>query len=175
MKNLSIDFDVFGNEDTGSSRLRAWRIAEQLRRMGHNATVGQNESADICVFQKNRNFKRLAQAKRKDSLIVFDFDDNYLIDDVGTKNDVLRFINFADVVTVGSQLLFDIAQTYHPRVYLFENPLDIIDSDNIKQQYYWEAKARLVRKPLQPASALRAQSSLGSNYYYQGWRYRVVS
>lgn len=141
MKSLAINFDLFGNERTGSSRLRGYKLAAQLQRMGHRATIGKTSTpVDIKVFQKNRNFAQLAAAKKQGALAVFDFDDNYLLQDVGTKNDAIRMMNFADVVTVGSQLLYETAIRYHDRVYLFENPLDVRDETTRKANHEWQQR-----------------------------------
>ena len=79
MKSLTRDFDLFGDARTASSRLRGYKIAEQLNASGHTATIGRGGNVDIKVFQKNRNFAKLAEARKQEALTVFDFDDNYLL------------------------------------------------------------------------------------------------
>ena len=140
MKSLAIDFDLFGDARTASSRLRGYKIAEQLNASGHTATIGRGGNVDIKVFQKNRNFAKLAEARKQEALTVFDFDDNYLLHDVGTKNDVIRMMNFSDVVTVGSQSLFESATLYHDKVYLFENPLDVQNEETVKSGHDWQER-----------------------------------
>ena len=140
MKSLAIEFDLFGDARTASSRLRGYKIAEQLNALGHTATIGRGGTPDIKIFQKNRNFVQLAEARKQQALTVFDFDDNYLLQDVGTKNDAIRMMNFADVVTVGSRLLYDTATLYHDKVYLFENPLDVQNEATVKSGHEWQER-----------------------------------
>jgi hypothetical protein len=138
MTSLKIKFTLFGKEDTASSRLRGFRLVRELNKLGHSAVIEGKDAADIYVFQKSLNFAGLAEAKNNGALVVYDLDDNYLLEGVGTKNDVLRFINFADVVSAGSDLLVDTARRYHQSVYLFENPVDVIDENKHKQNHEWQ-------------------------------------
>jgi len=92
---------------------------------GHDATVNGRSVKPIEVFQKVRPLDRVTSAHRGGSFTVYDFDDNYLLEDVGTRDDVLRFINRVHMVTVGSTELLEAVAPYHERVHLFENPLDV--------------------------------------------------
>ncbi|MFT4037600.1 MAG: hypothetical protein QM692_05420 [Thermomicrobiales bacterium] len=125
MTRRRINFDTFGDRATASSRLRAWMLADELQHAGHAATVNGALDVDIQVFQKRRDAARLRTAKGHGARIVFDFDDHYLLEDSGARDDILAFMNLADVVTVGSQELLEHASRYHRHVVLFENPLDI--------------------------------------------------
>lgn len=124
--NLSINFTTFGDETTASSRLRAFKMAEALRKLGHSASVNvaTGEPCDIQVFQKVRDLKTLRAAHRMDSLTVYDFDDHYLLGDSGARDDIVHFMNLVDLVTVGSRALLEDASRFHDRVVLFENPID---------------------------------------------------
>jgi SAM-dependent methyltransferase len=135
-----INFDMFGDREQASSRLRAWMLADQLQALGHQVTVNGPLEVEIQVFQKRRDAKRLSKAKSNGARIVFDFDDNYLLDDVGAKDDVLAFMNQADVVTVGSRDLLERARRYHENVVLFENPLDVLPGSGQKTDYRWNEK-----------------------------------
>jgi predicted O-methyltransferase YrrM len=135
MKTLRINFDSFGDREKASSRLRAWMVADQLRTMGHEVSVNGSLDVDIQVFQKRRDVKRLQTAKRNGARIVFDFDDHYLLDDVGAKDDMLAFMNQSEIVAVGSQALLEEARRYHDHVILFENPLDVSPGSVPKSDY----------------------------------------
>ena len=137
MKPQRVNFDVFGDREIASSRLRGWMIADQLRATGHHATVNGPLNVEVQVFQKRRDSKRLQTAKANGARIVYDFDDNYLLDNVGSKDDILAFMNQADVVTVGSRDLFECASRYHDHVILFENPLDVLPNSGAKAEYSW--------------------------------------
>lgn len=94
----------------------------------------------IEVFQKVRPLERLKNARRRNSFVIYDFDDNYLLDDVGTRDDILRFINLVDMVTVGSAALRDSVRPYHDRVHLFENPLDTDDDALPRAAVGWQGR-----------------------------------
>ncbi|HEX2088124.1 MAG TPA: hypothetical protein VHF89_20725 [Solirubrobacteraceae bacterium] len=126
MARLTINFTPFGDLTQASARLRAWNLAEELRLQGHAAAVNGAGIGDVEVFQKVRPHDRLAAARRRPrTLTVYDIDDHYLLDDVGTKDDVVRFLNLVDLVTVGSEELLGAVSAWHPDVRLFENPLDV--------------------------------------------------
>ncbi|MEI6351273.1 MAG: hypothetical protein WCP06_09215 [Verrucomicrobiota bacterium] len=132
MGKKSIHFELWRDENTGSSRLRGYALARELRNRGYHVSMACFPSpklpeADIFVFQKVvPTLERLAELKSAGKRILFDIDDNYLLDDVGKKRDILSFINAVDLVVVGSNLLLETFQAYHDRVVLFENPLDIL-------------------------------------------------
>lgn len=132
-----IDFQLFGGEDVGSSRLRGLRLGEALERAGHEVQYegDQHDDADIVVFQKVRPLAGLESARGANALTVFDFDDNYLDPSVGVRNELVEFMNLVDVVTVGSEALEVDARRYHSRVWLFDNPLDLTDSAPMKETY----------------------------------------
>jgi hypothetical protein len=140
MNFVKINFTLFGREGTASSRLRGFKLARELNKMGHTATIGRGHVADMYVFQKSLQFATLAEAKENNAIVVYDLDDNYLLEGTGTKNDVLRFINFADVVSTGSDLIADTARCYHQSVYLFENPLDVNAETKHKQNHEWQQR-----------------------------------
>jgi hypothetical protein len=140
MRPMRIRFHPFGDVATASSRLRAWYLADELRGMGHAATVRSGRSPDIEVFQKVRPFSTLADAARAGRIVVYDFDDNYLLANVGTHDSVVAFMNAADLVTVGSTALLEAASAYHDNVYLFENPLDVLPGARPRPPRAWEGR-----------------------------------
>lgn len=150
MERLRVVFNSFGGRDAASARLRAWAIADELRLIGHEPSVhtyqppergpGPDVIGNIEVFQKVRPHDRLAFCRRRSSLTVFDIDDHYLLDEVGTRSDVLRFMNLVDVVTVGSRHLLDIVSEYHDDVSLFENPLDVLPGSEPRGPQGWRGR-----------------------------------
>lgn len=135
-----VNLDAFGDRTKASSRLRAWMLAERLQALGHEATLNGPLDVDVQVFQKDRNGRRLQAAKANGARIVYDFDDNFLLEDAGARDDVIAFMNLADVVTVGSHDLLVQARRYHDRVLLFENPLDVLPGSLPKVDYRWAGR-----------------------------------
>jgi len=140
MERLRINFDTLGDRSAASSRLRAWMIADELRSRGHAVTINGDLGADVQVFQKVRPQARLAEARRSGALVVADFDDNYLLSEVGTREDVVRFLNEVDLVTVGSPYLLEVADAFHDRVALLENPLDVPPNASLRPRRGWQGR-----------------------------------
>ena len=77
------------------------------------------------------------------ALVVYDFDDHLLLEGVeshGVKEEVVAFMNAADVVTVGSEYLGVDARNFHHNVFVLENPVDIESATLVR-----ERKAELKR------------------------------
>ena len=129
---LTFRFDTFGDDNTASSRLRAWKLAEFLAERGHHVLMNEGESCDVYVCQKVRPFASLRSFKDAGALTVYDFDDHFLLDGPdghGLKDEVVAFMNGADIVTVGSGHLLEAARSYHPHVFVLENPADISSAE----------------------------------------------
>ena len=145
-RQRSIHFDLFRDANTASSRLRGFALAQELRERGFQVSACAHPSksqpdADVFVFQKVvPRMERVVELKREGKRIIFDIDDNYLLDDVGQKRDILSFINAVDVVTVGSKLLLETIRPYHDRVVLFENPLDVLPQSLPKKPSLWTGR-----------------------------------
>lgn len=141
---LRFIFETFGERNAGSSRLRAWKLADEVRRRGYTVWIGDHPARaseeDVWVFQKRRNVKLLQRAKDGMATVVFDFDDNYLLGSVGTRTEIMAFMNEADLVTVGSQRLWEEASRLHERVWLFENPLDVEDESVCRGVRGWQER-----------------------------------
>ena len=129
---LTFRFDTFGDDNTASSRLRAWKLAEFLAERGHQVMMNEGGSCDVYVCQKIRPFASLRDFKDAGALTVYDFDDHFLLDGPdghGLKDEVVAFMNGADIVTVGSGHLLEAARSYHPHVFVLENPADISSAE----------------------------------------------
>ena len=125
---LSFRFDTFGDVTTASSRLRAWKLGEFLRSSGHRVSMNEGAQCDVYVCQKVRPFASLRALREAGALVVYDFDDHLLLEGVeshGVKEEVVAFMNAADVVTVGSEYLGDDARNFHRNVFVLDNPVDI--------------------------------------------------
>ncbi len=125
---LRIRYEVFGGRTSASSRLRCWKFIDILQAEGHTVAVGGSETnVDLLFCQKTRPFKIVDAVKRANpqAVVVYDFDDNYLLPSQGVQAEVIAFFNLVDVVTCGSEYLAEMAREYHPNVYVLENPLDI--------------------------------------------------
>ena len=125
---LSFRFDTFGDVTTASSRLRAWGLGRFLKAHGHRVTMNEGAQCDVYVCQKVRPFASLRAMREAGALVVYDFDDHLLLEGAeshGVKEEVVAFMNAADVVTVGSEYLGVDARNFHHNVYVLENPVDI--------------------------------------------------
>lgn len=127
-RRLRVRFDAFGDETKASSRLRVWKFAELLREEGHDVSVGGKEiDVDVYFCQKDRRFGNLAAVRKANpnAVAIYDFDDNFFLEDGGVISEVLAFIGYVDVVTCGSEYLAQFVRPWHPNVYVLENPLDV--------------------------------------------------
>lgn len=127
-KVLTFRFDTFGDVTTASSRLRAWKLGEFLRASGHRVSMNEGEQCDVYVCQKVRPFASLRALREAGALVVYDFDDHLLLEGAeshGVKQEVVAFINAADVVTVGSEYLAEASRNFHRDVFVLENTVDI--------------------------------------------------
>ncbi len=130
-RKLRIRYDFFGDVTKASSRLRVWKFVEILRQEGHDVFLaGATTDVDLYICQKNRPFNTLAAVRKANprAVIVYDFDDNFLLPTEGALPEFMAFINYVDVVTCGSEYLAQTVRQWHSNVYVLENPLDV-DSD----------------------------------------------
>lgn len=139
-RDLHFDFFTFGDETKASSRLRAWRIADQLKTEGYDVRVNPSEervkesspeavggTQHVIVFQKVKSLKDILQRTTSNSLMIYDFDDHVGAEGPDALADFVSFIDNIDLITVGSNHLKQFADKYHPDVYVLENPVDIAE------------------------------------------------
>jgi hypothetical protein len=134
---LSFRFDTFGDVTTASSRLRAWKLSQFLKTSGHRVTMNEGARCDVYVCQKVRPFASLRAMREAGALVVYDFDDHLLLEGVeshGVREEVVAFMNAADVVTVGSEYLGVDARNFHHNVFVLENPVDIESANLVRGQ-----------------------------------------
>src|ERR1039457_7477833 len=75
---MKYSFITAGNEDTASSRIRAYALHRELVRFGIDSTIGYDPGADVLVVQKRVDkqvLKWLIAAKERGTFIVYDVDD----------------------------------------------------------------------------------------------------
>lgn len=134
---LTFRFDTFGDVTTASSRLRAWKLREFLAASGHRVSMNEGEPCDVYVCQKVRPFATLRALQEAGALVVYDFDDHLLLEGAeshGVREEVVAFINAADVVTVGSEYLAEAARNFHRNVFVLENPVDIGSTELVREK-----------------------------------------
>ena len=76
------------------------------------------------------------------ALVVYDFDDHLLLEGVeshGAREEVVAFMNAADVVTVGSEYLGVDARNFHGNVFVLDIPVDI-ELDKLVREHKAELK-----------------------------------
>ena len=134
---LSFRFDTFGDVTTASSRLRAWKLGEFLRSSGHRVSMNEGGQCDVYVCQKVRPFASLRALREAGALVVYDFDDHLLLEGAeghGVKEEVVAFMNAADVVTIGSEYLGDDTRNFHRNVFVLDNPIDIESAELVRNK-----------------------------------------
>jgi hypothetical protein len=129
-RKLYIRYDVFGDDTKASSRLRAWKFIELLKQEGHDVSVGdggKDASIDLYFCQKVRPFStvRRIRTANPNAVIIYDFDDNFILPEQGVLPEFLAFINLVDVVTCGSEYLAMAIRQWHHNIFVLENPLDV--------------------------------------------------
>ena len=105
-------------------------------------TMNEGAQCDVYVCQKVRPFASLRAKREAGALVVYDFDDHLLLEGVeshGVREEVVAFMNAADVVTVGSEYLGVDARNFHGNVFVLENPVDI-ESDKLVREQKAELK-----------------------------------
>jgi hypothetical protein len=136
-RTLTFRIDTIGDSTTASTRLRAWKLAEFLKEIGHQVLLNEGDSCDVYVCQKTRPFESLQRFKAAGALAVYDLDDHFLLAGPaghGLKEEVVAFFNAVDVVTVGNQHLLRAAENYHPQVFCLENPLDLRSTELVRRK-----------------------------------------
>lgn len=123
-----IRFEPLGDRTQASSRLRVWKLVDQLRHDGRDLRVwSDGTDVDILFCQKTRPFDTVREVRLRNpaALVVYDFDDHFLLEERGVLPELLAFVNQADVVTCGSEYLAERVRPWHPNVRVLDNPLDV--------------------------------------------------
>lgn len=116
---MKITYYTFGNNDTGSSRLRAFKIGKELTNRGHEIVFNPGKlrfDTDVVIFQKTYKPGLIAAYRNKGVKLVLDI------------SDYIKFpTHYADAVTVGTTYLKE-------RLYRFATIVpDVLDiPDSIK-------------------------------------------
>lgn len=104
LKSSSIRFLPLGDENTASSRLRCFKIREELARKGFDARIGVgSRSSDFLFIQKRGDDEAVDAAracKRSNGFVLFDIDDFPVCPDFRKR--VSELISVADAVTTAT-------------------------------------------------------------------------
>ncbi|MEZ5840199.1 MAG: hypothetical protein R3D02_07145 [Hyphomicrobiales bacterium] len=134
---LSLRFLTRGSFLLPSSRLRAFLIADYLDLVGWPVAVNRPLRADLVVCQKVRRWDALALARLSGGTIVYDLDDNELVQTRRRRLDIGAFSRMVDGVSVGSHFLDDLLGDFNKRRYLLDNMVDILDIDIVHEARPW--------------------------------------
>ncbi|MCD7880028.1 MAG: DUF616 domain-containing protein [Candidatus Gastranaerophilales bacterium] len=122
-----ITFITSTDEQIGSTRLRVYKIANELKRRGFDVSINENaKKADVIIFQKSdlnflkKKFYKYLLTTR--AFIVYDFDDLYL-------GDYRDFVKFSDCSIAGSQYLKDYFLKYNKNIFVLDDIIDVVDID----------------------------------------------
>ena len=137
VEDIAIRFDTASNIGRASSRLRAFMIEDYLNLLGCQTSLNHGGDFDLYVCQKVMPWASLALAKFTRKAVVFDLDDNHFIISKFRSTNIRSFSRVADGVSVGSKFLRDRMGAFNSRVFLLENPVDILDQDVMRDDRPW--------------------------------------
>ncbi len=126
-----INFVTSTDAQTGSTRLRVYKIAEWLNANGYSATINSDEDADIYVFQKSSPqflIPRFIEAKKRNKITVFDIDDYH-------ESCFDPIIKNVDLLFVGSKRLQSLYASRNRNIVFLPNMIDIKDFDMPQTDY----------------------------------------
>lgn len=99
---MRIAFLPAGDEDTASSRIRAYTLAQELNILSHPSTVGRDDRADVLVVQKRVSRSTLlaaVAARKRGALVLYDADDvGSALDFFAKPHRLQRMLGLADAV-----------------------------------------------------------------------------
>lgn len=137
IEDIAVRFDTSRDLNRASSRLRAFMIEDYLNLLGCRTSLNQGRDFDLYVCQKVMPWARLARAKITGKPVVFDLDDNDFIVS-RTRSATLRiFSKLANGVSVGSKFLREMMEPLNSRIFLLENPVDVLDQDVMRDDRPW--------------------------------------
>lgn len=125
-ESIAVRFDTRGDLWLASSRLRAFLLEDYLNLLGCRTSLNEGRRFDLYVCQKVPRWPTLLAAKLARKVVVFDLDDNELLDSALRAFSIRTFSRLADGVTVGSGFLRDMAREWNGRTFLLENPVDVL-------------------------------------------------
>ena len=127
VKKFAVRFDTRGGMALASSRLRAFMLEDYLHLIGWSTCVNGGNSFAIRVCQKVSPWLKLLRARSAGKAVVYDLDDNELIESARQAWSIRWFARAVDGVTVGSEFLKEELAQWNPRTVVLDNPVDILD------------------------------------------------
>ncbi len=126
MKNKKIVFITASDETAGSTRIRVYKIANELKSRGYNVSINENiKNADILIFQKS-SYKSIKKKFRKallsNKFIVFDIDDLY-------SDGHIKFVKYSDLIIASCDYLKEQYLKYNKNIKVLDGTLDVINND----------------------------------------------
>lgn len=134
---LSVRFDTRGSVLLPSTRLRALMIEDHLDLLGWRSSVNAGSGYDLLVCQKTTPWLRMLAARMAGRRVVYDLDDDELIEGFARRLRVSTFARCATDVTAGSVPLQDKLSRYQSSVELLENPVDVMNVDLMRDAGPW--------------------------------------
>jgi hypothetical protein len=135
--DLAVRFDTCGGFTRASSRLRAWLLADYLELAGVRVSLNEGRGFSVYVCQKTHPFAAARRARQRGAVVVYDLDDNEFIASPRHDAAIRRFLGLSDAVTAGSEFLREILQRLHPRTWLMDNPVDLLERDVARPERAW--------------------------------------
>ena len=126
MQNKKITFITASDETAGSTRIRVYKIANELKSRGYDVSINENiKNADILIFQKS-SYKAMKKKFRKallsNKFIVFDIDDLY-------SDGHIKFVKYSDLVIASCDYLKQQYLKYNKNIKVLDGTLDVINKD----------------------------------------------
>ncbi len=137
VEEIGVRFDTRKDLSRASSRLRAWMLADYLDLLGVRTSMNGGSDCDVYVCQKRHPFLKARNARRRGALVLYDLDDNDFIMSAARNWKIRRFLRMTDAVSAGSELLREKLRVVHPKAFLFDNPVDVLDRDVCRPRRPW--------------------------------------
>lgn len=137
VEDIAIRFDTRSDMWRASSRLRAFMLEDYLHLLGCRTSTNRGGSYDLYICQKVQPWLGLVSAKLARKAVVFDLDDNDLLISKWRAANVRGFARASDAISVGSEFLQELAANWNSRIFLLDNPIDILDPDMARDDRPW--------------------------------------
>ena len=124
MIRKKISFITSENDNAGSTRLRVYKIQEELLKRGYEVFINEKmKEADILIFQKSNYYfleKYFLKYLFSKKFIIFDIDDLYL-------GQYINFIQNSDLILASTNYLANFYKNYNDNISVLDDVVDVID------------------------------------------------